>query len=269
MFFAQHGLKVIKSHARNDHSIFFHDGKMTQINDFESFTSFVTMLMKEKLGNNDIFIKKNSASCGGKGVFLLKAGDVQRNLLITESIYKEVLGSEYLFQERLVQHDDFNKLNPNCINSIRIDTFTGKDGIARPVSAFVRTGVGSAHVDNISSGGVFAGIDINKGVLIGDAFSDFTNGRGKTFSHHPDSGVKFEGFIVPQYREAEDLALKAAGCIPQVRLVGWDIAITPGGPVLIEGNDAPGMTSSEVGIDGYKDNPVFKALVDEVIERKL
>lgn len=32
----------------------------------------------------------------------------------------------------------------------------------------------------------------------------------------------------------------AAKEIPQVAYVGWDVAITPNGPVLIEGNTTPG-----------------------------
>ena len=33
---------------------------------------------------------------------------------------------------------------------------------------------------------------------------------------------------------------KAAKEVPEVAYVGWDIAITPEGPVLIEGNTTPG-----------------------------
>ena len=43
--------------------------------------------------------------------------------------------------------------------------------------------------------------------------------------------------MVPQ---AIDLAKQAAREIPQVGHVGWDIAITPDGPAIIEGNDFPG-----------------------------
>jgi hypothetical protein len=33
---------------------------------------------------------------------------------------------------------------------------------------------------------------------------------------------------------------EAALVLPKVRYVGWDAAITPNGPCLIEGNDYPG-----------------------------
>ena len=40
--------------------------------------------------------------------------------------------------------------------------------------------------------------------------------------------------------EAIALAKEAAHEIPQVAHVGWDMAITPTGPAIIEGNDFPG-----------------------------
>ena len=40
--------------------------------------------------------------------------------------------------------------------------------------------------------------------------------------------------------EAIAMAKKAALVFPKVGHVGWDIAITPTGPAIIEGNDFPG-----------------------------
>ena len=42
------------------------------------------------------------------------------------------------------------------------------------------------------------------------------------------------------HREAIALAKEAAQVVPQITHVGWDVAITPDGPALIEGNDYPG-----------------------------
>jgi len=268
-FFAMNDIRVVKSYARNNHSMFFINDHVEQINEPEFFAAFLKKLIEEQAPTPDIFIKKNSASCGGKGIYRVSLTDLENDKAKIEKIFHNVMKSEFLFQERLIQHDDFNKLNPHCINSIRIDTYTDRKNISRVISSFVRMGVNKSHVDNISSGGVFAGVDPAKGVLYAEAYSNFTDGKAMTCTVHPDTGTRFEGFRVPLYREAEELALKAARCIAQVRLVGWDVAITPDGPVLIEGNDTPGMSASEIAVDGYKDNPVLKDLVDEVIERKL
>ena len=49
--------------------------------------------------------------------------------------------------------------------------------------------------------------------------------------------IKFDTVKVPYVKEAFDMALEAALVVPELRYVGWDIAITEDGPVFIEGND--------------------------------
>ena len=59
-------------------------------------------------------------------------------------------------------------------------------------------------------------------------------------ARNPLTGVEFEGFQVPFFEEAKQLALDAAACLPGIRIIGWDIAITPDGPEIVEVNDDPG-----------------------------
>ena len=40
--------------------------------------------------------------------------------------------------------------------------------------------------------------------------------------------------------EAIELCKKAALVEPRMRYLGWDVCITPDGPVIVEGNDYPG-----------------------------
>ena len=42
------------------------------------------------------------------------------------------------------------------------------------------------------------------------------------------------------WREILDLLQEAARVVPSVRYVGWDVAVTPDGPLLVEGNQYPG-----------------------------
>ena len=64
--------------------------------------------------------------------------------------------------------------------------------------------------------------------------------RDRYFDTHPITGVRFEGFEIPFFNEAVDLCKRAAMVVPQVQYVGWDVAITPSGPVIIEGNSFTG-----------------------------
>ena len=49
------------------------------------------------------------------------------------------------------------------------------------------------------------------------------------------------GFKVPFYEEACQMVKEASKVVPSVRYVGWDVAITNKGPVIIEGNCFPGV----------------------------
>ena len=86
---------------------------------------------------------------------------------------------------------------------------------------------------------------------------------GVIYETHPMTGIQLEGFQVPMFFEACELAKKASKVVPQVRYVGWDIAITPDGPALVEGNNycahdfwqLPAQTPEKTGI-----LPVFEAI---------
>ena len=47
-------------------------------------------------------------------------------------------------------------------------------------------------------------------------------------------------FKIPMYKESVELAKKVSKIVKEVRYVGWDIALTPKGPTIIEGNEYPG-----------------------------
>jgi hypothetical protein len=47
------------------------------------------------------------------------------------------------------------------------------------------------------------------------------------------------GRIVPCWPELAALALKAHRLVPERVMIGWDMAITPDGPSLLEGNSFP------------------------------
>jgi hypothetical protein len=50
------------------------------------------------------------------------------------------------------------------------------------------------------------------------------------------TGADLVGVAVPLWREARALAERASRLFLPMRTIGWDVAVTPDGPVLIEGN---------------------------------
>jgi len=84
----------------------------------------------------------------------------------------------------------------------------------------------------MAHGALPAYVDLDSGVL----------GTGRR-RHDPDyisfipgTDTSFIGFKLPYWSEVKELALRAAAAFPGVRSIGWDIAISEQGPVLIEGN---------------------------------
>ena len=58
---------------------------------------------------------------------------------------------------------------------------------------------------------------------------------------HPDTGLAFAGFQLPHWAAATALAVRAHAALPAIAVVGWDVALTPDGPVIVEGNFSPEM----------------------------
>ncbi len=94
---------------------------------------------------------------------------------------------------------------------------------------------GGSDVDNFSSGGIAAPVDLDTARL-GCAVAKYPNAKGDFFESHPDTGGKIKGREVPCWAEVCDLVRSAHAKLDKIPSVGWDVAITKEGPVLIEGN---------------------------------
>ena len=51
---------------------------------------------------------------------------------------------------------------------------------------------------------------------------------------HPLTGGRIAGRVLPHWQEAVDLAIRAHAAFSEWAVIGWDIAWTPDGPVLLE-----------------------------------
>ncbi|MGN0479570.1 MAG: sugar-transfer associated ATP-grasp domain-containing protein [Hominenteromicrobium sp.] len=169
----------------------------------------------------------------------------------------------FLVEEALTQHPDMRALYPSSLNTMRVVTLTDKAGEVHVLYCFIRTGRGGAYVDNTTSGG-FSALVCEDGVVRRPAISDKT---GEYFDVHPDTGCSFINFRVPCYQEALELCKKAAKVRPGMRYVGWDVGITPQGPVLVEGNDLPaydGQIYRQQEHPGTGLKPRIRAIIPEL-----
>lgn len=172
----------------------------------------------------------------GKGIERLKVSDFASAEEMLKYLKEKNMG---LVEEELIQHPDMKRLYPGSANTMRVVTLlTGGPGSwqAHCVYAVVKMGAGGKAVDNLENGGLFCPIDRRTGCICGVGHrSDLT-----TLTHHPDTGIELMGYKLPYVEEAIDLCKRAALVDPRMRYLGWDVCITPTGPVIVEGNDYPG-----------------------------
>ena len=90
-------------------------------------------------------------------------------------------------------------------------------------------------------GGSAVLIDMETGKLTGDGVDKKLN-----WVEYSSTGVKYDGYEVPYWEEIKALCLEAALVNDQIHFVGWDVAITPDGPLLIEGNRGSGFDLPQV-----------------------
>ena len=107
---------------------------------------------------------------------------------------------------------------------------------AKPSRGTCGNGIEKLRTADSGQGGVICRVDEKTGKICSVATDDYFN----VYETHPDTGIRFEGYQLPMVQEAVAFARKAALVVPQICHVGWDVAVTPDGPVLIEGNDYPG-----------------------------
>lgn len=177
---------------------------------------------------------------------------------------KLVENKQFLIEDAIVQHAKMNELYSGSVNTLRMVTLVNNENEPHFMYALVRMGQKGAKVDNISSGGMYAPVN-KEGVITHGAFCDK---EGFCHDIHPTSGTKFVGFEIPYFKEAVELVKKAAMVVPGMRYIGWDVAITENGPVLVEGNNFPSYDM--VQNYRHRDNDEgIKARFEEVMGIKL
>lgn len=193
--------------------------------------------LKKFLSSNKEFMVKPKDGLGGMGVYK----ETTKNIKDINEFYNYLKDNNLFIEEYVKQNEEINKLCKASVNTIRIMTFSYNDK-SEIIYAAMRIGNGINAVDNFHQGGMGCKIDLEKGILIGDAYDKDLN----HYKVHPVSKVKFDGFKIPYWEEAKDLVLRASKVNKNIHLVGWDVAITDKGPTLIEGNRRPGFDLIQV-----------------------
>lgn len=146
----------------------------------------------------------------------------------------------WIVQPRIRSHPDLERISsPGVLATIRAVSCI-VDGKPQLFFACVRIPVGNNVTDNFSHGSlgnVTAPIDLKTGeigVCRGSLNKTWPEIADVVF--HPDTGNRIQGSRVPLWEEVLDLLDRGQRSLPFLRTLGWDIAVTPDGPVVVETN---------------------------------
>lgn len=193
-------------------------------NDFITFTD-----------DRSKFIYKPLEGGQGKGIQVF-----EKNASNFTKAYDELKGSHGIIEEWIQQHPKMQELYPDAVNIIRVQTILA-DNECHFLGATLTIG-NKSKIANASANSIFALVDVKSGRVN-------TNGcdyNDNIYICHPETGIHFQGFLIPMWEQVIEMLRKAAIRVPEIGYVGWDIAITETGPILIEGNNDGGYIAYQL-----------------------
>ncbi len=195
------------------------------------------------------FIIKPAQSALGKGVmafrrsenvFVDAAGKRCSALDICDLMSGDCEFDCFVIQQRLRNHPELIRLSGNDnLQTVRFISFVDMAGKADILQAQLKLITGGNVTDNFEyglTGNIQAQVSLADGKLT-HAITIVPDGSGiKTVAAHPQTDICFAGFQLPFWAEACRLVKRAALKFSPIRTIGWDIALTPDGPLVLEGN---------------------------------
>jgi len=163
----------------------------------------------------------------------------------------------FLVEERLKPHAEIVEItSSDTLCCLRLVTLLTARKTVEIIGTYFKVQPRSIGADNLGEDMLLVYVDPVTGKLGEGVFYDGKE-RGERYRCHPDGGTAFYGRTLPLWKEAVELAGNAAKAFPQARTVGWDIAMTPRGVFLVEGNTCWGYPSVQFVADKGIASDVF------------
>lgn len=196
-----------------------------------------------------VVFKPNMGSSGGEDVFFpCSAGELAELMRNRKN---------YVVQEKIKQHEFFDKFNPVGLNTVRACLYRSvKDNQIHILNLALRMGKGGS-LDNETAGGIVC--FIREDGYLNELAVDKYGGK---YHHHPDTGLTFNEAVpnIPQLRE---LAKTVAHDIFLARLISLDLCYDENGRWrLIEVN----LNGQTIRFAQYAGMPFFGPFSQEVVE---
>ena len=204
--------------------------------DYDDFLKFI--------GKHGVFVQKLVSSSRGNGVSIIKKVDDPKAYFDSLLCYGKTMLEECIQQAGIMA-----ELHEASVNTLRISTYNTRRGI-HIGHGIVRAGRGGSSIDNAAKGGISATVDVKKGVICSDGYVK----NGKRYSCHPDTGVQFKDFVLPEWDEATRICREIAVSMPMMKYLSFDLAYSVNGWVIVEINPSGGYHFQAGNGQGFKED---------------
>ena len=154
------------------------------------------------------------------------------------SIFEEP-DSTYIFQKKLYSHWDIVKFTGNrMLQTMRIRTYLDNNNQPHILDQTIKFPVKGSVVDNFvfgTSNNRLCHVDKN-GLLISTLVNCDKKHHLLKHDYVKNSTGEISSFQIPLWEQCVKLVLNAQSLFSPLKTIGWDVAITNDGPILIEGN---------------------------------
>ena len=182
------------------------------------------------------FWQKSLGGSGGQGAtFWRRVGESYSNgkgaCVPAAALVPLLSETDSIVQPRLVNHALVAEITNGALASLRI--VTGIDAASRAAAVTAMLYLPSR--ENMTSiAGISCAIDLSSGKL---SRAIDLQASSIDIERHPDTGERIVGRVLPFWMESMTLAVRAhEAAFERFAFLGWDLALTPDGPVLLEAN---------------------------------
>lgn len=214
------------------------------------------------LENEFLFLKPRDGGCGvghelwkrqSDGRFSAGPGDPLEPAGFTDRLKRISKEIPYLVQPCITNHPEIQDLSNGGLMPIRIVTGVSEDREVVPVYATLCMPVEESACVNLCKGGLCSMVDMESGELESARTAAFAN---FLVDKHPVTGGRIKGRLIPDWEAVKILACDGHRAVIARQqsegerinvMLGWDIAITPDGPMIIETNMCFGDTYQMAG----------------------
>ncbi len=208
-----------------------------------------------------LWIKSLRLKGGDGGAKWIRDGESYRNMR-GDRVSATALGELFRKQDCIVQpfienHPAIAAVSNGALATLRIVTGINERGEAEFVTALMGLPHGAYET---SAGAICCSLDRATGQI-----RCATLLSGDPVTRHPDTGIPIVGVVLPNWRNSVDLARCAhAGAFSRFPFLGWDIALTKDGPILLETNSGWGAIFHQT-LDGPLGHTAFSRLVSQYV----